>query len=55
VVLPSPLVMLSVIAVAMAAIAFVAMFARWVYDRRRGINPLAQELEVLQKLRAQNQ
>ena len=39
----------------LSAIAFVAMFARWVYDRRRGINPLARELEVLQKLRAQNQ
>jgi hypothetical protein len=39
----------------LSAIAFIAMFVRWVYDRRRGINPLARELEVLQKLRAQNQ
>ena len=40
---------------ALSAIAFVLMFARWAYDRRRGHNPLAKELEALQKMRAQNQ
>ena len=40
---------------ALSALAFVLMFARWVYDRRRGHVPLAQELATLEKLRAQNQ
>ena len=38
-----------------AALAFAVMFARWLYDRRRGFNPLAQELEALQKMMARNQ
>ena len=40
---------------ALSALAFVLMFARWFHDRRRGYNPLAKELEALQKMRAQNQ
>ncbi|MGV7121724.1 MFS transporter [Sphingopyxis sp. 550A] len=39
----------------LSALAFVLMFARWLHDRRRGHNPLAKELEALQKMRAQNQ
>ncbi len=39
----------------LAALAFVIMFARWLYDRRRGVNPLAKELEALQKMLARNQ
>ncbi|MGB3320750.1 MAG: MFS transporter [Sphingopyxis granuli] len=38
----------------LAGIAFLIMLARWVYDRRRGHNPLAAELEALQKMRAAN-
>ncbi|HWW57834.1 MAG TPA: MFS transporter [Sphingopyxis sp.] len=38
-----------------AAFAFVIMFIRWLYDRRRGVNPLAKELEALQKILARNQ
>ncbi|MCW0198677.1 MFS transporter [Sphingopyxis sp.] len=40
---------------AFSALAFVPLFVRWAYDRRRGHNPLAKELEALQKMRAQNQ
>lgn len=40
---------------AFAALAFVPLFVRWAYNRRRGHNPLAKELEALQKMRAQNQ
>lgn len=40
---------------ALSATAFLLMFARWFHDRRRGFNPLAKELEALQKMRAQNQ
>lgn len=40
---------------AISALAFLFMFARWVYDRRRGFNPLAKELALLQKMRAQNE
>lgn len=39
----------------LSALAFVLLFGRWAYDRRRGHNPLAKELEALQKMRAQNQ
>ena len=38
-----------------AAFAFVIMFIRWLSDRRRGVNPLAKELEALQKILARNQ
>lgn len=38
-----------------AGLAFTVMFARWLYDRRRGFNPLAQELEALQKMLTRNQ
>lgn len=38
-----------------AALAFAVMFARWLHDRRRGYNPLAQELEALQKMLTRNQ
>jgi hypothetical protein len=38
---------------ALSAIAFAIMFARWAYDRRRGFNPLARELEALQKMMTQ--
>ncbi|NIJ38142.1 MFS family permease [Sphingopyxis panaciterrae] len=40
---------------ALSALAFAVMFVRWLYDRRRGFNPLAAELEALQKMRAGNQ
>jgi len=40
---------------AASATAFVIMFLRWLYDRRRGHNPLARELEALQKMRAGNE
>ena len=40
---------------AFSALAFFPLFVRWAYDRRRGHNPLAKELEALQKMRAQNQ
>jgi cobalamin synthase len=36
----------------LAAVAFVLLFARWLYYRIRGINPLASELAALQKMRA---
>lgn len=39
----------------MAASAFVVLFIRWGYDRWRGHNPLAEELEAIQKMRAQQQ
>ena len=39
----------------LSALAFVLLFGRWAYDRRRGHNPLAKELAALQKMRAQNQ
>lgn len=39
----------------LSALAFVVMFARWLYDRRRGVNPLAKELEALQKMLARTQ
>ena len=39
----------------LSALAFVVMFARWLYDRRRGVNPLAKELEALPNLLARNQ
>lgn len=39
----------------LSALAFVLLFARWARDRRRGFNPLAKELEALQRMRAQNQ
>ncbi|MDE2569199.1 MAG: MFS transporter [Sphingomonadales bacterium] len=39
----------------MSAMAFVVLFARWFYDRRRGHIPLAKELEAMQKMRAQAQ
>ncbi|MGV1684693.1 MFS transporter [Sphingopyxis sp. NJF-3] len=39
----------------LAALAFAVMLARWLYDRRRGHNPLAAELEALQKMRAAKQ
>jgi hypothetical protein len=37
---------------ALAATAFVLLFARWLFLRIRGVNPLAKELEALQKMRA---
>lgn len=37
---------------AMSAVAFVYLAGRWVYLRWHGINPLAEELAALQKLRA---
>lgn len=39
---------------ALAAGAFLIMLVRWTYDRRRGHNPLAQELAAMQKMRAEN-
>lgn len=30
-----------------ASLAFAAILAKWIYNRRRGINPLAKELEAL--------
>lgn len=39
----------------LSALTFILLFARWARDRRRGHNPLARELEALQKMRAQNQ
>lgn len=33
-----------------ASTAFAVLFARWVYNRRRGINPLAKELEALKSI-----
>ena len=39
----------------LSALAFVVMFARWLYDRWRGVNPLAKELEALQKMLARTQ
>lgn len=39
----------------LSALAFILLFVRWARDRRRGHNPLAKELEALQKMRAQNQ
>jgi hypothetical protein len=38
----------------LAALAFAIMFARWLCDRRRGHNPLAGELEALQKMMDRN-
>lgn len=40
---------------ALSTLAFVIMFARWLYDRRRGFNPLATELAALQKMMANKQ
>lgn len=37
---------------ALAGIAFVLLFARWLWYRIRGINPLAGELAAMQKMRA---
>lgn len=37
----------------LASLFFVVMFARWVYNRRMGINPLAGELAALQKMTEQ--
>jgi hypothetical protein len=37
---------------ALAATAFVLLFGRWLFLRVRGVNPLAKELEQLQKMRA---
>ena len=39
---------------ALAAGAFLIMLVRWTYDRRRGHNPLSQELAAMQKMRAGN-
>ena len=36
-------------------LAFLIMAARWLYDRKRGFNPLAKELEALQKMMTRNQ
>ena len=36
-----------------ASFFFLLIFARWLYHRRMGINPLAKELQALQALRAQ--
>ncbi|MDB5958560.1 MAG: transporter [Ramlibacter sp.] len=35
----------------LAAVAFVLIAARWLYFRRKGINPLAEDIAALQKLR----
>jgi hypothetical protein len=35
----------------LAAVAFVALAARWLYYRRKGINPLAEDMAALQKMR----
>jgi hypothetical protein len=40
---------------ALAALTLVWLGARWVYFRRRGINPLAAELAALQRMRASQQ
>ncbi|UKK84165.1 MFS transporter [Sphingopyxis sp. BSN-002] len=40
---------------ALSGLAFVIMFARWLYDRRRGFNPLAADLFRLQQMLAQRQ
>lgn len=39
----------------LAGLVFLFMFARWLYDRRRGFNPLARELQALQQMMARNQ
>lgn len=39
----------------LAGLVFLIMFARWLYDRRRGFNPLARELQALQQMMARNQ
>lgn len=38
-----------------ASLAFLIMAGRWLYDRKRGVNPLAKELEALQKMMTRNQ
>jgi hypothetical protein len=40
---------------ALAALTLVWLGARWIYFRRRGINPLAAELAALQRMRASQQ
>jgi hypothetical protein len=35
----------------LAATAFVLIAARWLYFRRKGINPLAEDIAALQRLR----